>query len=156
RGRAVRLREWLRRLSAAGADPVEETRRLRATAGWRTLPARLRNTLARRRGEPDFSHEVKEAMDGCLACKSCVGGCPIKVNVPSFRAKFLELYYGRYLRPARDYLVAALEHLLPAVARMPRLYNTVVGSGMGGAGMGLFGLVDTPKLSGMDLGRELA
>ena len=156
KGRAMLLKEWLRRLSAAGVDPVEETRRLRATAGWRTLPARLRNTLARRRGEPDFSHEVKEAMDGCLACKSCVGGCPIKVNVPSFRAKFLELYHGRYLRPARDYLVASLEHLLPAMARMPRLYNGVVGSGMGGAGMRLFGLVDTPRLSGIDLGRELA
>ncbi|GAA0606513.1 FAD-binding and (Fe-S)-binding domain-containing protein [Craurococcus roseus] len=156
KGRAMLLKEWLRRLAAAGADPVEETRRLRASAGWRTFPARLRNTLARRRGEPDFSHEVKEAMDGCLACKSCVGGCPVKVNVPNFRAKFLELYHGRYLRPARDYLVASLEHLLPAVARVPRLYNGVVGSAAGGAGMRLFGLVDTPKLSGIDLGRELA
>ena len=24
-------------------------------------------------------------MDGCLACKSCVGQCPIKVDVPAFR-----------------------------------------------------------------------
>src|SRR5687767_15620595 len=46
--------------------------------------------IARSRGEGDFSHAVKEAMDGCLACKSCVGQCPIKVDVPSFRAKFLE------------------------------------------------------------------
>ena len=156
KGRAMLLKEWLRRLSAAGVDPVEETRRLRGAAGWRSLPARLRNTLARRRGEPDFSHEVKEAMDGCLACKSCVGGCPIKVDVPGFRAKFLELYHGRYMRPARDYLVASLEHLLPAVARAPGLYNAVVGTAAGGAGMRLFGLVDTPRLSGIDLGRELA
>ena len=77
-------------------------------------------------------------------------------DVPGFRAKFLELYHGRYLRPTRDYLVASLEHLLPVVARVPRLYNGVVGSGMGGAGMRVFGLVDTPKLSGIDLGRELA
>ena len=90
-------------------------------------------------------------MDGCLACKSCVGGCPIKVNVPGFRAKFLELYHGRYLRPARDYLVASLEHLLPVVARVPRLHNGLLGSGPGGAGMRLFGLVDTPRLSGIDL-----
>lgn len=128
KGRAMLLKEWLRHLAAAGADPVAETRRLRAAAGWRTLPARLRNTLARRRGEPDFSHEVKEAMDGCLACKSCVGGCPIKVNVPGFRAKFLEICQGRYLRPARDYLVASLEHLLPAVRRaiMARLFADLV------------------------------
>ena len=149
------------RSGCAASPPPAWTRSRRPAAcarprGGGRFPARLRNTLARRRGEPDFSHEVKEAMDGCLACKSCVGGCPIKVNVPSFRAKFLELYHGRYLRPARDYLVASLEHLLPAMARMPRLYNGVVGSGMGGAGMRLFGLVDTPRLSGIDLGRELA
>src|SRR3712207_7538667 len=45
---------------------------------WRGLPARIRNTLARRRGEYDFSHEANEAMDGCLACKSCTGQCPIR------------------------------------------------------------------------------
>ncbi len=36
----------------------------------------------------DYSHEVKRAMDGCLACKACVGQCPIKVDVPAFRARF--------------------------------------------------------------------
>ena len=66
------------------------------------IAARLRNTRPPQRGEPDFSHEVKDAMDGCLACKSCTGQCPIKVDVPTFRAKFLELYHSRYLAaPAR-------------------------------------------------------
>ena len=50
-------------------------------------------------------------MDGCLACKSCVGQCPIKVDVPAFRSRFLEVYHGRYLRPAKDGLVASLEAL---------------------------------------------
>ena len=40
----------------------------------------------------------------------------------------LELYHGRYLRPAKDGLVAAIEHLLPWAARMPALYNLAVGS----------------------------
>lgn len=156
KGRAMLVKEWLRRLSAVGADPVEETRRLRGTAGWRTFPTRLRNTLARRRGEADFSHAVKEAMDGCLACKSCTGGCPIKVNVPGFRAKFLELYHGRYLRPPRDYLVGALEHMLPAMAQASRLANAAVSGPVGRAGLRWIGLVDTPRLSGLDLRTELA
>jgi FAD/FMN-containing dehydrogenase/Fe-S oxidoreductase len=156
KGRAMLVKEWLRRLSTAGADPVEETRRLRGAAGWRGFPARLRNTLARRRGETDFSHAVKEAMAGCLACKSCVGGCPIKVNVPSFRAKFLELYHGRYLRPLRDYLVGALEHVLPTMARAPLLANAVASGAVGRAGLRRLGLVDTPRLSGIDLRVELA
>ena len=55
-------------------------------------------------------------MMGCLACKSCVGQCPIKVDVPEFRAKFLELYYSRYLRPAKDYFVGSLEYMMPTMA----------------------------------------
>ncbi|MDO9712793.1 D-2-hydroxyglutarate dehydrogenase YdiJ [Paracraurococcus lichenis] len=156
KGRAMLVKEWLRRLAEAGADPVEQTRRLRGAAGWRSFPARLRNTLARRRGEADFSHQVKEAMDGCLACKSCVGGCPIKVNVPGFRAKFLELYHGRYLRPPRDHLVGTLEHLLPAMARVPRLANAVAAGTVGRAVLRRLGLVDTPGLSGIDLRAELS
>ncbi|MFC0408362.1 D-2-hydroxyglutarate dehydrogenase YdiJ [Roseomonas elaeocarpi] len=151
KGRAMLVKEWLRRLAVAGTDTLAERGRPRL----RDLPARIGNTLRLRRGEGDFNHAVKEAMDGCLACKSCVGGCPIKVNVPSFRSKFLELYHTRYLRPAKDHLVAQVERMAPALARMPGLYNALVGSGLGTAAMRWVGLVDSPKLSGIDLGAEL-
>ncbi|HEY8612114.1 MAG TPA: FAD-binding and (Fe-S)-binding domain-containing protein [Roseomonas sp.] len=134
KGRAMLVREWLRRLSEAGVDPVAEARALRAASPLRGLGGRARNSWARRRGEADFSHQVKEAMDGCLACKSCTGGCPIKVDVPGFRAKFLELYHSRYLRPLKDHVVATVERSLPHAARFPRLYNRVVGSAPGPCG----------------------
>ncbi|MCR0981160.1 D-2-hydroxyglutarate dehydrogenase YdiJ [Roseomonas populi] len=156
KGRAMLVREWLRRLSEAGVDPVAEARALRASPPLRGFLARLRNTLARRGGEADFSHGVKEAMDGCLACKSCTGGCPIKVDVPGFRARFLELYHGRYLRPLRHHLVAGVERALPRAARFPHLYNAVVGSAPGRAALRAIGLVDSPPVSGIDLGAELA
>lgn len=155
KGRASLTREWLRRLAAQGCDPVAEGRALRDGPGWRALPARIRNSRARRRGEPDFSHAVKEAMDGCLACKSCTGQCPIKVDVPSFRAKFLELYYGRYLRPARDHLVGSLEALLPRLAQLPGAYNALIGSPPGRAALRMIGLVGTPPLSRIALRRAL-
>ncbi|WP_338663104.1 FAD-binding and (Fe-S)-binding domain-containing protein [Pararoseomonas sp. SCSIO 73927] len=155
KGRAMLVREWLRRLSEAGVDPVEEARALRAAPPLRGFLARLRNTLVRR-GEADFSHAVKEAMDGCLACKSCTGGCPIKVDVPGFRARFLELYHGRYLRPLRHHLVAEVERALPRAARFPRLYNAAVGSAPGRAVLRALGLVDSPPISGIDLPAELA
>src|SRR3954451_16598661 len=155
KGRAQLMREWLRQLTLEGVDPVAESRRLRAASGWRTLPARIHNTWAHRRGEADFSHEVKEALDGCLACKSCVGQCPIKVNVPAFRSKFFELYYGRYLRPMRDYVVGAIEHLVPWMARTPGLANALAGGGPGHATLQAIGLVQTPKLSGVNIDREL-
>ena len=141
---------------AEGTDPVAEAAKLRAMPAWRTLPARVANTLGKRRGEYDFSHEVKEAMDGCLACKACAGQCPIKVDVPAFRAKFLEAYHGRYLRPAKDGLVAGIEHLLPWAARMPVLYNLGVGSPPGRFVTRWLGLVALPRLPGLRLDRELA
>ena len=130
---------WLPSASTRRAKP-QRSSRLRLAA----LPARLRNTWAR---EPDFSHAVKEAMDGCLACKSCSGQCPIKVDVPTFRAKFLEVYHGRYLRPLRDHLVGSLESMLPVLGKMRRLYNLVIDSPPGRAAMRAIGLVHTPKFS---------
>ncbi len=90
-------------------------------------------------------------MDGCLACKSCVGQCPIKVDVPKFRAKFLELYYGRYLRPARHYFVGTMEYVVPLLAIAPGLHNALVGSRIGRAGLRSVGLVHSPALSRKDL-----
>ncbi|MDQ1079345.1 FAD-binding and (Fe-S)-binding domain-containing protein [Pseudoroseomonas cervicalis] len=151
KGRASLFREWLRLLSAAGVDPVAEARRQRGLGFLAGLPARIGNSLGRRRGEADFSHQVKEAMDGCLACKSCSGQCPIKVDVPTFRAKFLELYHTRYLRPLRDYILGGLEAALPSAARMPKLANALLGSAPGRAMGRWIGLVDSPLLSGIDL-----
>ncbi len=148
KGRAQLMREWLRRLAAEGRDPLSEAERLRARPGWRAFPARLAATLRRRE---DFSHEVHEAMAGCLACKSCTGQCPIKVDVPTFRAKFLELYHGRYLRPLRHHAVAALEAAVPLLAKAPRLANAATSLGLARA----VGLVHVPKLSGLALSTEL-
>ncbi len=151
KGRAQLMREWLYRLSLSGVDPVAAAHRQRASSGWSSLPKRVLNTVLRPWASDDFSHQVKEAMDGCLACKACVGQCPIKVNVPALRSKFLELYYGRYLRPLRHHALASFETLAPILARLPRLVNMVMSLGISGT----VGLVRTPKLSGLNLGQEV-
>jgi len=153
KGRASLVREWLRRLAAAGYDSAGAAPALRAASGWRAWPARLRATLG---GGDDFSHAVKDAMDGCLACKSCVGQCPIKVNIPDTRAKFLELYHSRYLRRPRDHLVSGVERMIPLLARMAGPHNAVVASPPGRAMLRALGLVATPKLSRLPMARLLA
>ena len=100
--------------------------------------------------------DPQDAIDGCLACKSCTGQCPIKVDVPTFRAKFLELYYSRYLRPRRDYVIASLETMLPAMGKMRAAYNAWVDSPPGRASMRALGLVHTPKFSRISMRREMA
>lgn len=107
KGRASLMREWLRLQGQAGVDVVAAGRKRQP---WlRGLVERWRNSRHARHGDADFSHEVYDAMAGCLACKSCAGQCPVKVNVPEFRSRFLELYHQRYLRPLRDYLIGSLE-----------------------------------------------
>jgi FAD/FMN-containing dehydrogenase/Fe-S oxidoreductase len=158
KGRASLMREWLRRLAAAGVDPAQDAallRRQRAAGRWLGAPRRALNSWRAARGQHDFSHDVKEAMDGCLACKSCVGQCPIKVDVPAFRSRFLEAYHGRYLRPLKDHLVASLETLLPHAARLPRLANAVTGSRLGASALRIAGLVRLPELSRFDLAAAL-
>jgi FAD/FMN-containing dehydrogenase/Fe-S oxidoreductase len=119
KGRATLMREWLRLVSKTG---LEATSALRAPGGlpW---PARLYYSLFYKAPTEDFSHEVYDAMQGCLACKACATQCPIKVDVPEFRAQFLELYHRRYVRPLGDYATVSLEKMLPLLASMPRVAN---------------------------------
>ncbi|RDB41893.1 FAD-binding oxidoreductase [Halomonas sp. DQ26W] len=158
KGRASLMREWLRLQGNAGVDVLEESRQQRAEGGWgflKALPARVRNTF-KRRDEADFSHEVYDAMAGCLACKSCAGQCPVKVNVPEFRSQFLELYHRRYLRPVRDYLIGGMEFFVPYLARMAPLYNAALGQRWVDQLLsGPIGLVDSPRLSRARLAKQL-
>ncbi|MFM9271494.1 FAD-binding and (Fe-S)-binding domain-containing protein [Halomonas elongata] len=159
KGRASLIREWLRLQGGAGVDLVEESRRKKTEGVWgfvRDLPQRTFNTLRRSR-EDDFSHEVYDAMAGCLACKSCAGQCPVKVNVPDSRSRFLEVYHGRYLRPLRDYLIGGLEFMVPTLSRVAPLYNAALGNRLVNRLLaGPIGMVDSPRLSRANLKRQLA
>ncbi len=148
KGRASLVKEWLRQLSLRGYHTTEGLQARDWYQSARTLPAKIRNTWAARRGEQDFSHEVYDSMAACLACKSCTGQCPIKVDVPEFRSQFLALYHTRYLRPLKDYLVASLEHILPAAARWPSAYNLLSNNPLSRTVLKhLAGFVDGPRLS---------
>lgn len=111
KGRAGVLREWLRLLSLEGYDPGEKPG---SGSGGKN---------ARTAAPADFSHEVYDAMNGCLACKACATQCPIKVDVPELRAEFLSQYHTRYQRPLKDHFVAALESALVWMGRLPKLVN---------------------------------
>lgn len=152
KGRASLMREWLKQMSERGINAVEESKKLKRTSFIFNLPTRAMNSLSKHKGDYDFSHEVHESMMGCLACKSCVGQCPIKVDVPEFRAKFLELYYSRYLRPLKDYFIGGLEFMIPTLAKMPWAYNIMMKPKFMQTFMArCIGMVDSPLLTGINL-----
>ncbi|PSU46580.1 hypothetical protein C9J12_17860 [Photobacterium frigidiphilum] len=127
KGRAGLVREWLRQLAEQGINADElEQKLLTTTPTVKQIIDRLKNTYGPRKNEYDYSHEVMEAMNGCLACKACASQCPIKVDVPSFRSRFMNIYYSRYQRPAKDYLVAYVENYLPIMAKAPVTFNAIM------------------------------
>ncbi|MFK0164279.1 FAD-binding and (Fe-S)-binding domain-containing protein [Rhizobium sp. NPDC090279] len=153
KGRAALMREWLHLLAERRVDPRHEAEVLRRTNPLGNLLRRAVNSL-NPTNRDDFSHEVRAAMDTCLACKACAGQCPVKVSVPAFRSKFLELYYGRYLRPLKDPIVAAIETTLPQMARFRPAYNLMTGSRTGQTLLRLAGLTALPTMPAISLERE--
>jgi len=153
KGRATLMREWLRLLAGHG---VVATQALRAARGlpW---PLRLWQRLVHPARSRDFSHQVYDAMSGCLACKACATQCPVRVDVPDFRAQFLELYHRRYARPIGDYFTALLERMLPLMVAAPRVVNALMDNPFGRwLTTRVIGIADAPLLDPDPATRRLA
>lgn len=147
KGRAHLIKEWLNQQIAAGVDISA----LESKGGLATFRRFFRQ---KRRTDADFSHEVYDAMATCLACKSCTRQCPVHVDVPDLRARFLYLYHSRFSRPFKDYLIAVLEPLLMIAGHAPRLYNAILGHPWAiRVARRRFGLVDLPILSTLHFNR---
>jgi len=116
KGRAMLLREWLR--------------------------LRSQKTPTQSDADKRFDHEVYEALHGCLNCKACTTQCPVNVDIPAHKSRFLNLYHQSYRRPLRDYLVGWMEHWVPWQHRFPRVFNALLKL----PGKHLSGLVDLPRL----------
>lgn len=137
KGRAGILREWLRLVSLEGHD---------AGASGDEAPPGL--GLARASEASDFSHQVYDAMNGCLACKACASQCPIHVDIPALRSDFLSQYHTRYRRPIKDYFVAILENVLVVLAWFPRVANWLMNLGFSRYVLSRWvKIVDTPMLA---------
>ncbi|MBL4765776.1 MAG: FAD-binding oxidoreductase [Colwellia sp.] len=130
KGRAGLMREWLRLLEKQGVDVLALEQDISNWSVKKLLDdsiAKFKITfLTKDDNKDDFSHEVMEAMQGCLACKACASQCPIKVDVPDFRSRFINLYHSRYPRPLKDHLVANVEVLAPLMAKAPKLVNSIL------------------------------
>ena len=134
KARAMLVKQWLRNNASTksflASEPSGSWLKEASsypTRWWRTRKANKADSNIAQR----FDLEVYDSMATCLACKSCTGQCPIKVDVPEFRARFLSIFHTRYARPIKDYLVASLEKVIPLAAKFPGPYNLAVKSELG-------------------------
>ncbi|MBX8827408.1 FAD-binding and (Fe-S)-binding domain-containing protein [Ochrobactrum sp. SFR4] len=82
----------------------------------------------------------------CLSCKACATQCPVQVDIPDMKARFLSERYSNQPRPRRDRLVRHMEDLILLASRLPVIANL----GLRLAKPVLeksFGLVDLPRFA---------
>jgi FAD/FMN-containing dehydrogenase/Fe-S oxidoreductase len=93
------------------------------------------------------SEAVREALDLCIACKSCKSDCPVQVDIATYKAEFMAHHYAHRLRPRAAYSMGLI-HWWAHLARIaPGLANSV------GAVPGIAGLAKL--VAGVDSHRNL-
>ena len=156
KGRASLMREWLRLQSSQDIDLLDKENQL-LTGQPLSWFKKFQNDREKKSNIYDFNHEVKQSMDECLACKACTTACPIKVDVPTFRSRFLNFYHSIYSRPIKDYVVANIEKTAPLMSRFNWLLNPVLKNQLvQNAIKKTIGYVDTPILSQPNLNARLS
>ena len=105
----------------------------------------LRSHLMRREagGDADFDDAVADNLHQCLSCSACSGHCPVEVNIPELKSRFLDHYYESRRRPLAHQVLSRFESLASVAAVSP----TAARVGAGPLGR-LLGLVDLPMPTG--------
>ena len=143
KGRSALLREWLKKLSEHVYFSGQP-------------PAKKRWQRKHKANPKDFSFALYQSLNLCLGCKACASACPIKVNIPEMKSRFLAEYHSRYRRSLRDYFIRESEKIAYLGAKFPRLSNKVMAfSVIRYLIKHVFKLVDLPKLSKLNVSFEL-
>lgn len=126
KGRADLLREWLR-LDAENSTDLKE-----------------------------FEKELYPVLDTCLSCKACTSSCPVHVDIPELKSRFLETYHSRHSRPLRDHSFAYLENFSAPISRMPALANLIMRNPIANLISSQLGIKDSPAASNPSVHKRLA
>ncbi|MEM7276126.1 MAG: FAD-binding and (Fe-S)-binding domain-containing protein [Actinomycetota bacterium] len=122
RGRADLLRAWL---AGSSEGPGED--------GAVAAGDPARDTAALGAG-------LVENLDRCLSCSACAGHCPVEVDIPELKSRFLDRYYRTARRPLAHRLLSRFETL----AGLGRFAPGPLASLGASAARPLLGLVDLP------------
>jgi FAD/FMN-containing dehydrogenase/Fe-S oxidoreductase len=93
------------------------------------------------------SEEVAEALDLCIACKSCKNDCPVQVDIATYKAEFMAHHYAGRIRPRVAYSMGLIHWWAHLAQIAPGLANSV------GAAPGIAALAKL--VAGVDRHRQL-
>jgi FAD/FMN-containing dehydrogenase/Fe-S oxidoreductase len=93
------------------------------------------------------SKEVLEALDMCIACKSCKNDCPVQVDIATYKAEFMAHHFAHRLRPRVAYSMGLIHWWAHLAQIAPGLANAV------GTTPGIAGLAKL--VAGVDSHRQL-
>ena len=113
--------------------------------GWSRLQS---NAMATEQDYDDIENALNVSLKTCLSCKACTTLCPVQVDIPLMKSRFLARYHSRHARPVRHRLLGRMEELLAIGRTLPRLANALGQSApMRRLLRRYFGLVDLPTFS---------
>jgi FAD/FMN-containing dehydrogenase/Fe-S oxidoreductase len=97
------------------------------------------------------SKEVLEALDLCIACKSCKSDCPVQVDIATYKAEFMAHHYAGRLRPRAAYSMGLIHwwaHLARIAPGLANSFGTVPGiAGLGKVMLGIDSHRSFPKFA---------
>lgn len=135
------------------ADPMCPS--WKATRDRRQSPkgraALLRDWMASTDAPAVEREAIETALDAtlatCLSCKACSSQCPVQVDIPTMKARYLHRRHRDRPRSLRDGLLARFETLLPLARALPSLANTLLRTTpVRRLLANRFGLVDLPAI----------
>lgn len=71
------------------------------------------------------NEKVKESLDLCLACKGCLGECPVNVDMATYKAEFLAHYYQGKIKPRPAYAFGLIDKWAALASNVSSVANFI-------------------------------
>ena len=102
KGRAAMLREWIR----------------------------LKDNPSQGSEMASLETSLKKSLQHCLSCKSCTSTCPLNVDIPEMKSRFLEHMGQQNSAIIKNQLIQHFENLISIGSRLPKIHNLFLKSSL--------------------------
>lgn len=108
-----------------------------------------------REPDPEIEAALFDSLSTCLSCRSCATACPVKVDIPTMKSRFLDSYYRTHRRSLRDRIIQIMEPTVLLARHGGRLSNFFLHNPLSAGLIRWLGLVDLPRFSDTRLEERL-